>query len=525
MDDAFRVQNKIRENARTIQEFSNDLKNWESSIKKKDEQLRNEQRKQKLTYAADPEPISTTSTKTSEDGASAASHCYDKGYQKWEKFDVDEALNDENVVSQSKPVSSGPAVPPLTPAMIVEPHILHSKGVHGDDRPVANVDATPVVAKPRDVLERERGNEYFSKGNMEQAVKFYTRAVGFNPNSVTAFSNRAMAHLKLKDFLNADADCCDALAIDENHVKSLLRRATARNALGRHHAAFLDLNRARELEPSNKQALSQMNRTRELIKSSVRRAPQRELNVQICSDKAERPCAGTDASSVNTVELPIAGEPSKDSSIPTEKTLSTDSPNIIAEKSDPSEGKIANLATSAGSTGDDDSSETLAAPSQASALKVASTSEKESKPISTAPIKDDAQQVKERAKASLAKQPVHTFYEFGRVWKELQSYPAHKFSWITEALKATGITQVFKSSAPEADLFIEIVELLCERAQPHNYSDVESVLRAIGNVKGLDMTLMFLSSSDKQKIRSDLERLKEQGATGVGGLVQDFKLN
>lgn len=45
-------------------------------------------------------------------------------------------------------------------------------------------------------------------------------------------------------------DCNNALAIDSTHVKSLLRRATAFNALGRHRAALRDLQKALELEPT-----------------------------------------------------------------------------------------------------------------------------------------------------------------------------------------------------------------------------------------------------------------------------------
>lgn len=59
-----------------------------------------------------------------------------------------------------------------------------------------------------------------------------------------------MAYLKLKEHTRALTDCNSALTIEPDHVKSLLRRATALNALGKHRAAYLDLQRAIELEPS-----------------------------------------------------------------------------------------------------------------------------------------------------------------------------------------------------------------------------------------------------------------------------------
>lgn len=45
-------------------------------------------------------------------------------------------------------------------------------------------------------------------------------------------------------------DCNSALHIEPSHVKSLMRRATANNALGKHRAALKDLLCAADLEPT-----------------------------------------------------------------------------------------------------------------------------------------------------------------------------------------------------------------------------------------------------------------------------------
>ena len=47
--------------------------------------------------------------------------------------------------------------------------------------------------------------------------------------------------MMMHDDGDEQADCTCALSIDATHIKSLLRRATARNALGKHRAALLDL--------------------------------------------------------------------------------------------------------------------------------------------------------------------------------------------------------------------------------------------------------------------------------------------
>lgn len=59
-----------------------------------------------------------------------------------------------------------------------------------------------------------------------------------------------MAYLKLKEYHRAVSDCDCALRIDNTHVKSLLRRSAAYNALGKHRAALQDLLQAQALEPS-----------------------------------------------------------------------------------------------------------------------------------------------------------------------------------------------------------------------------------------------------------------------------------
>lgn len=58
---------------------------------------------------------------------------------------------------------------------------------------------------------------------------------------------------KLKEFGKAEGDTDAALRVDPRHVKSLQRRAVARNALGKHRAALGDLQTAAEIDPSSKQ--------------------------------------------------------------------------------------------------------------------------------------------------------------------------------------------------------------------------------------------------------------------------------
>ena len=62
-------------------------------------------------------------------------------------------------------------------------------------------------------------------------------------------SNRSQAHLKLKQFAEAERDADEALRIDGEHLKSLLRRGNARLKLGKPKAARQDLSAVLEAEP------------------------------------------------------------------------------------------------------------------------------------------------------------------------------------------------------------------------------------------------------------------------------------
>ncbi len=64
-----------------------------------------------------------------------------------------------------------------------------------------------------------------------------------------------------------------ALSIDDQHVKSLQRRGTARNAMGKYRAALADFELALDLDPVNKQVKMDVQKTKELLKSAIGHAP------------------------------------------------------------------------------------------------------------------------------------------------------------------------------------------------------------------------------------------------------------
>jgi stress-induced-phosphoprotein 1 len=100
------------------------------------------------------------------------------------------------------------------------------------------------------------GNSHFGQGKYEQAAGFYTRAIelsGRSENNKTDlanyYSNRAACHQQVHNYKSVIADCNEALAIDPNHSKALLRRAIAYEGLEKWQLALDDYNAVNRISP------------------------------------------------------------------------------------------------------------------------------------------------------------------------------------------------------------------------------------------------------------------------------------
>ncbi|KAL7552566.1 hypothetical protein ACHAWF_015806 [Thalassiosira exigua] len=93
--------------------------------------------------------------------------------------------------------------------------------------------------------DRVRGNNFFAQGKYEDAVRCYTRCLDKADvqDLPLVLSNRAMAHLKLKRWAQAEADATSALQADPRHplrFKTYQRRGVARLHMGKLRAAMGD---------------------------------------------------------------------------------------------------------------------------------------------------------------------------------------------------------------------------------------------------------------------------------------------
>ncbi|CAI5735166.1 unnamed protein product [Hyaloperonospora brassicae] len=136
-------------------------------------------------------------------------------------------------------------------------------------------EATGATTDSRQEVEKRDGNERYARGEYAAAIESYTRCLDCNLQNAVVLSNRAMAYLKNQEFVKAEDDCTSALKIDPTHVKSYTRRGTARNALGKHRLALLDFHHAATLDPRSRQIQAQLQSTRELLRTAIKRSPKR----------------------------------------------------------------------------------------------------------------------------------------------------------------------------------------------------------------------------------------------------------
>lgn len=224
--ETIKLQSQIRQNAEELSSYLTDINKWEQSMNKTKKGGDNARNTGKSSGAPIREAgtikvrNNITASTSDTEVKSADSHTYDKGYKKWENFDVKAALdnlevNDNEI--QTSPSTTATSTNPdddfsttnklkLTPASIV-PHtsINKSRNSSTESEMVPRARGVESSADP-EATERERGNDEYKAGNYTAAIKCYTKCLGMKPMNYTAFSNRAMAYLKTKEYSRAEVN-------------------------------------------------------------------------------------------------------------------------------------------------------------------------------------------------------------------------------------------------------------------------------------------------------------------------------
>ena len=147
-----------------------------------------------------------------------------------------------------------------------------------------------------DIL-KDEGNELFKKGKFADAVLKYNDAIDADPEKPAFYTNRAFCHLKMENHGLCIADSTTAIELDKTFIKAYYRRGSSYMGLGKYKDAMKDFKVARQLKPSDRDAL-------EKFKAAEKEVKREAFERAIHSDEPSREClADTLSASVDT--LPV----------------------------------------------------------------------------------------------------------------------------------------------------------------------------------------------------------------------------
>ncbi|XP_076008630.1 RNA polymerase II-associated protein 3 isoform X2 [Genypterus blacodes] len=242
---AVELQFQMRQNAEDLHSFMRDLDNWETDIKKKDEQLkgggaqevqktlppvRNKDYKTKMREKK--KKSEGDDAKTEEAKEEARIKAYD--YRSWDKFDVDKALAE--VDKEESPAESNES-----------------------DAEENSAD------RERALSEKEKGNKYFKDGKYEDAIECYTRGMSADPYNPVLPTNRATCFYRLKKYAVAESDCNLAIALDSKYSKAFARRGASRFALNKYESALEDYETVLKHDPGNFDAQNEVKKIKAVL--------------------------------------------------------------------------------------------------------------------------------------------------------------------------------------------------------------------------------------------------------------------
>ena len=103
------------------------------------------------------------------------------------------------------------------------------------------------ASKP-EVKYTNRGTTYSKKGNYEEAIREYDKAIEVNPGYAVAYYNRSVAYTKTRQYERAINDCNKVLQLDPKHANSYYTRGVSCWHLGSKNQAIKDLQAAANLK-------------------------------------------------------------------------------------------------------------------------------------------------------------------------------------------------------------------------------------------------------------------------------------
>ncbi|KAM3143964.1 hypothetical protein pb186bvf_004015 [Paramecium bursaria] len=110
--------------------------------------------------------------------------------------------------------------------------------------------------------EKQKGNEALRSNDLKEALNYYTKSIEFDKTMAASYCNRALVHLKLKEYQKVIDDCNKTLEIQKDYIKAYHRRGKAYFALQNFTNAYLDFKYIIEKEPETSEVNGELRECR-----------------------------------------------------------------------------------------------------------------------------------------------------------------------------------------------------------------------------------------------------------------------
>ncbi|KAK6287171.1 hypothetical protein POUND7_013350 [Theobroma cacao] len=115
---------------------------------------------------------------------------------------------------------------------------------------------------------RTRGNDFFNAGRFAEACLAYGEGLSYDSSNSILYCNRAVCWSKLGLWEKSVEDCNQALKIQPNYIKALLRRAASNGKLGRWADAVRDYELLRKELPGDNEVAESLHNAQIALKKS-----------------------------------------------------------------------------------------------------------------------------------------------------------------------------------------------------------------------------------------------------------------
>ncbi|CAH8626435.1 unnamed protein product [Schistosoma rodhaini] len=152
---------------------------------------------------------------------------------------------------------------------------------------------------------KQKGNEYFKKGNMKLALIYFNRCIElclkYNLNEdkrlAVIYRNRSLIYLQLNEYQLACNDCTSALSIESNCPIALYRRSLALKFLGDHSGCLKDLQKAYSLSPNNNRIIEELKKMQNTVVHTDK------MNTDVLTNKSQTVITTSIISSTSDLEI------------------------------------------------------------------------------------------------------------------------------------------------------------------------------------------------------------------------------